>query len=626
MKHLYSFDIFDTCLVRTCGEPKYVFDILATKVLGDEAEVSARMDFVLIRMNAEKKAREELINGINEEITLDDIYRFCDFKGITTIDKSIIMKMELDVEDTVLLPVINIKNEIEELVKSGRRVIYISDMYLPIDFIKKKLKDWGFYLNNNIYLSSSIKKTKSSGHLFDYIAKKMNVNYRNWQHKGDNKYSDYIIPKEKGIESILASHHYNQYEIMGMEGMHNGFWPNSTYPFALSRAIRLSFPNTPNHIFAATFVAPMFVSYVYYILLDSRKRGIRHIFFVARDGLILYNIAKEFKHLFPDIQLSYLYASRQAVYMAGLNEVSVNGVKDGISYLANEPIKKILYELHMSSYDYSNISTNGLTGEQIINKLFEDEAFVKELKQKHQEQNTNAIKYFEQEGLTKGNCALVDVVGSRRCQKAINNILVQHHYPKAFYYYFETTWYRITDYEPYLAMNYQEKVINTSLYNRASQPLYEQFFAITNQKRTIEYRNNNGIIEPVFERDFISEEFKQKVYEINKSVCIAYARHYAIGNVKDPIMIIQIAQKAFSYFCHAPRKEFLKAIESFRSTGSGESNEMLLNKRNLLYTITHLKEFYRWPEGQLIYTSGCLYPFVIGFLDYRYKNKCKKCN
>ena len=63
MKQLYSYDIFDTCLVRTCGEAKNVFYLLATKVLGPQANISAKNDFALIRMNAEKKAREELIYG-----------------------------------------------------------------------------------------------------------------------------------------------------------------------------------------------------------------------------------------------------------------------------------------------------------------------------------------------------------------------------------------------------------------------------------------------------------------------------------------------------------------------------------------------------------------------------------
>ena len=170
-------------------------------------------------------------------------------------------------------------------------------------------------------------------------------------------------------------------------------------------------------------------------------------------------------------------------------------------------------------------------------------------------------------------------------------------------------------------MNYQDDVIGTKLYNRASQPLYEQFFAITNQMRTIEYQDNNGIIEPVFEADFISEEYKQKIFEANKSVCKLYARYYLHGCINNPINIIQVAQKTFSFFCYAPHKEFLQAIESFRCTGSGEANEVLLNKRSLLYSIIHIKKFFRWPEGQLIYSSGFLYPLVLRFLKCRYKCK-----
>ena len=624
MKQLYSYDIFDTCLVRTCGEPKCVFDILATDVLGGKADISAKIDFTLIRMNAERKARETLINGDNEEISLEDIYRFCDFSKITAVDNKAIMTKELEVEDRVLLPVYKIREEIEHLVKKGAKIIYISDMYLPESFICKKLKQAGFYVNHNIYLSSTIKKTKSSGNLFRHVSRELGIKNSQWIHTGDNTYSDYRIPKEIGINAKLIKHNYNQYELMEKEMMHDGRMPNAEFPFSLSRAIRLSLPDTPYNLFASTFVAPMFVSYVYSILNDARKRSIKHLFFIARDGFILYNIAKEFASQFSDIRMSYLYASRQALYMAGLSELSVKCVKETLPYLKNEEINKILYELHLSSYDYSQLPIKGLNGEQIIDLLFDNDSFVKELQLKYQEQNSYIIRYFEQEGLTEEHCAIVDVVGSRRCQKALNNILSRNHYQKAFSYYFEVTWSRITDYEPYLAMNYQENVISTKFYNRASQPLYEQFFAITNQKRTIEYKDNKGVIEPVFESDFISEEYKQAIFETNKINCIAYARHYVDGCIQDPALIIQVAQKAFAFFCYAPRKEFLLAIESFRCTGSGEANEVLLNKRSLFYTITHIKQFFRWPEGQLIYSSGWLYPLILKFLDYRYKRKQRK--
>ena len=69
-QQVFSFDIFDTCLVRTCGESYNVFYILAKEILGDDAELSQINDFVLIRKRGEEYARKALVNEQNEEITL----------------------------------------------------------------------------------------------------------------------------------------------------------------------------------------------------------------------------------------------------------------------------------------------------------------------------------------------------------------------------------------------------------------------------------------------------------------------------------------------------------------------------------------------------------------------------
>lgn len=622
MKKLYSYDIFDTCLIRTCGEPKHVFDLLAATILGEKSDTSKRIDFTVIRMNAEQQARKALINNENEEITLEDIYQFCDFCKLTDIDRKAIMLTEIDIEESVLLPVYEIKNEIEMLAKQGANIAYISDMYLPKEFIERVLTKNGFYVNHNIFVSSEIKKTKSTGNLYDHILKKLHIKTSQWQHTGDNLLSDYRIPRSKGIKSKIIKNEYNQYEKMGKELLQNGINPNSGFIFSLSRAIRLSFPKTPNILFASTFVAPMFVTFVYKLLCDCRERGIKHLFFAARDGLILYHIALEFANQFTDISLTYLYVSRQALYMAGLNEISSSCIKESMPHLKDKGIEGILYELHIDSFDYSGLSLTGLDGEQIIDLLFTSQSFIEALNKKYREQNEYIIKYFEQEGLTAGNCAIVDVLGSRRCQKAINYILCKNNYPKAFAYYFEVTWCRITDYEPYLAMNYQENIINTSNYNRASQPLYEQFFAISNQKRTIEYQKKAiDKIEPLFEQDYLSDDYKQNIFETHKLVCIEYAKHYRAEASSDLINCIQAAQKTFAYFCYAPPINYLQAIEGFRCTGSGEANEFLLNKRNFIYVITHINKYYRWPEGQLIYSSGPLYKLILYYLKKRYKKK-----
>lgn len=54
----YSFDIFDTCLIRTCGFSHNVFDILALRTLGVDSSESLRADFVNSRITAEARARK----------------------------------------------------------------------------------------------------------------------------------------------------------------------------------------------------------------------------------------------------------------------------------------------------------------------------------------------------------------------------------------------------------------------------------------------------------------------------------------------------------------------------------------------------------------------------------------
>ena len=123
----YSFDIFDTCLIRSCGFSHNVFDLLAIKVLGEKSDWNQRADFVNIRLKAEKQIR----NQKEEEITLQEIYNLCDFSGITDVSPEKIAEMEMEIEKKVLVPVYSIKKSIAKLHSLGINIYYISDMYLP---------------------------------------------------------------------------------------------------------------------------------------------------------------------------------------------------------------------------------------------------------------------------------------------------------------------------------------------------------------------------------------------------------------------------------------------------------------------------------------------------------------
>ena len=613
---VFSFDIFDTCFIRTCGNPCNVFYLLAKEILGNNAELSQINDFVMIRRRGEDLARKTLVNEQKEEVTIKEIYDFCNFKSIIDIDKYYVMQKELDIEDEVLLPIYETKKEIELLHEKKNIIIYISDMYLPKEFILRKLKEHNFYVEDKyVYVSSETNKTKERGSLYRYIQKELNIEYKHWQHTGDNKLSDYKIPREIGIKTKLIKYDYNLYENTAINlCLDDGDLTNS-YPFSLCRAIRLTNKTVSKNLFAADFIAPIFVPYTYYILCDAKKRGIEHLYFIARDGYILFLIAQFFSSYFPHIHLHYLYASRKSLYLPGIEHLTYDIIKDIVPH--DKGIQGILYALQMEDFDYSHLSIKGLNSYDILKTLLEDKSFTDNLSKQYYKQNKLCADYFLQEGLSCPNCAIVDVLGSRRCHKYINNILRHNNMPETFAYYYEVTHQRIIDNGNFNSINYQEKVMSSKIYHHVSQPLCEQYFCITNQQRTVGYQRFDNIIKPIFEKDLINDSYKENIFNANKKILLSYATHFIKHPIANPFLCIKRAQFCLNMFYLNPPKEYLSTFHDFFCT-DGNAKYILLQKKNLLYIIIHHNKFFRWKEGNLIYNSGGLYKFIRAILTIRF--------
>ena len=123
MKKTYSFDIFDTCLVRKCGCPDNLFRLWADRALG-EVDLSYLKELVNSRLNAEKMARKELGK---EDVTLDDIYRHLCLESFPNLTIPILKQLELDVESENLSPVRHVLDLIRDYRKKSGRILFISD-------------------------------------------------------------------------------------------------------------------------------------------------------------------------------------------------------------------------------------------------------------------------------------------------------------------------------------------------------------------------------------------------------------------------------------------------------------------------------------------------------------------
>ena len=325
---IVSFDIFDTCLVRACGRPEFVFDILARKVLGQDSNMTQCMDFAYIRRKAESSAIQQNVKKEIEEITIDEIYDECDFSSLTDVPKDKIKKIELELEKELLFPVMEIKDKIDKIRNQNIKILFISDMYLPSLFVMNILMGFGIMKEGDkLYISSEYRKKKSTGSLYKLIKQNESISYNEWQHYGDNIISDVKIPRKLGIKAQKVFHSWSFYErMLALQEMTSSQFSLKMMA-SISKTIRLQHPKSPELYFAADLIAPLYVPFVYHIMSEAEKRGITSLYFLARDGYIFYKIALCFRNRFPHINLHYLYVSRKSLYLPGLKDLTYNSLK-----------------------------------------------------------------------------------------------------------------------------------------------------------------------------------------------------------------------------------------------------------------------------------------------------------
>lgn len=83
------------------------------------------------------------------------------------------------------------------------KICFVSDMYIS----EEKMKELILYFSKglfpfDLYVSCDYHKTKKTGSLYDLIINMLNVNPFEIIHIGDNYKSDYLNPKNKGIQSV----------------------------------------------------------------------------------------------------------------------------------------------------------------------------------------------------------------------------------------------------------------------------------------------------------------------------------------------------------------------------------------------------------------------------------------
>ena len=498
---LASFDIFDTTLIRKCGNPRNIFYILAHKLY--PSDKAKREDFLLWRKGAESEARKR---APGKDVTIEEIYNSEEIAGFAEYTSAQLIEAEKCIEAENLIANPAIKETICKKREEGYIICFISDMYLPSDFLKKVLEKEGCIGHNEqVYVSCEWNARKSNGALYKKLKEELKP--QRWEHFGDHAVSDVKMAKQNGIKATKVNTDFTTAEKGTMQPRSNRHYYESSILAGLSRAARIHLGNDAYTTIAADFVAPAYIPYVHFVLKTAKERGIKRLYFLSRDSYILQKIAEQLPH--EGIELRYLFVSRKALLLPYLQNATAEkflAIQDKRT-IRGKSIKELAATLGTSieelkdcfgiSFAFDKISTKEQE-KTFLDTIFGSESkYLPALNERAKEKRSLLNGYFAQEKVfANSTTAMVDVGWLGTTRLMINSILKEEGYPETTFFYYGVRGDVMHSKHGRYYTYYTPLQLSTE-----GTTLIENYFSASPYPSTIGYKENDGILEPVFPKD-----------------------------------------------------------------------------------------------------------------------------
>jgi predicted HAD superfamily hydrolase len=318
--NIFSIDVFDTAITRRLEAPVDVFALAEQTLVA--AHGRAWKGFAVAREDAEIEARRRAAERGRHEVTLHDIYTaFAEAKPALAKGVTIARQAEIDAETAVIVPVPDMVLFVEKARAAGRRVVFVSDMYLGRSEIGGLLTHCGYDFAEGLLVSSETGKTKAAGTqwqvLRDLVGKDARI-----LHIGDDPWSDVASPERHGIPGLLFGRARSERRI-------GGPLTPDILPFSrLSRAVTLARlqgdqraqaddPAAFMRDFGASWGAVVVGSFVRWLEERVTRHRLDHLAFCARDGYLVKQAWEASGAAArTGIPFSYLYVSRRTLNLA----------------------------------------------------------------------------------------------------------------------------------------------------------------------------------------------------------------------------------------------------------------------------------------------------------------------
>lgn len=411
---IVSFDIFDTLILRPFSEPTDLFYFLA-------AELDI-LDMKRIRVEQEAAARRECFRRKGHyEVTFREIWeRMERVIGISSIQG---MKLEEELEQKFCYANPFMEEVFHSLQEMGKKIIAVSDMYLPEKFLSQLLEQKGYTGISGIYVSCEYGCSKGNGGLFEIVKNTYRDNTR-IIHVGDNEYSDVKMARRSGVDSFyypnvnkmaLSFRPYDMSPVIG--GAYRGIVDNHLYTGLYSYSMEYEYGFIYGGLFA--------VGYCNFIHEYCEKHRIDRLLFLSRDGDILKQV---YDRMYPADDTRYVYWSRTAAVKLMAEYNRYDYFRRFLYHKVNQniPIRKILQSMDLEllsdkleayvdrDIQEKDTGTRLALSDELTDKNVEP---LKRFLQKHYDeitavyrvQNEAAKQYYTAELAGAGRAAAVDI-------------------------------------------------------------------------------------------------------------------------------------------------------------------------------------------------------------------------
>lgn len=426
---IVAFDCFDTIVHRDCNAEKILY-IWARYICTEINFICSPNELYSIRkkcekdlkysLNKEELSYKELIRGIYDYINSRKNKKLnVEFNKFLSLSYSIEKKIEFShifIDDDSI-------NIIKLYKKQGKKIIIISDFYLGMNFFRELLSKLEILnLIDEIYISSEIGKRKSTGNLYYHIIECLGIEEKDILMIGDNKESDFNIPKKIGLKTIYKPYN-SQEKTTSLDQIKN----------------KMVYKIDKSNVFNG--YSPILLLFISKLYEELFKNNCKNVLFCSREGQKLKKLFDIYQEiLFGDIKIKshYFYVSRRSTLLPSLNNVKEENFSRIFRQYKSLTLNDFLHTIGFESLEINEIVKNiqcdlqrkvsNPQSDGFLKKFISNPNFISMYDKKLKIQKTLLQKYIEQFGVDICNETLhiVDIGWKGTIQDNLFNVFDQN--------------------------------------------------------------------------------------------------------------------------------------------------------------------------------------------------------